>query len=155
MSGTHVLDSLLALTQILQADQERELDRRGLTGPRTHLLWVLHHGGPATQVQLSEALAVTPRHITTLVDALDATGLARREPHPTDRRAVLVHLTDRGTSLMEAMDAEHDELGAALVDGLDGDTVQALIRGLDHVRARLEGLIAEHERAQREREENP
>ena len=153
MSGTHVLDSLLALTQILQADQERELDRRGLTVARTHLLWVLFHGGPATQVQLSEALGVTPRHITTLVDALDATGLARREPHPTDRRAVLVHLTERGTTLMQAMDAEHDELGAALIAGLDLDTVEALTRGLDHVRGRLEELIAAHERAQRERED--
>ncbi|MEV5071535.1 MarR family transcriptional regulator [Microbacterium sp. LMI12-1-1.1] len=154
MSGTHVLDSLLALTQVLQADQERELDRRGLTAPRTHLLWVLHHGGPATQVQLAEALDVTPRHITTLVDALDATGFARREPHPTDRRAVLVHLTDRGRALMEAMDLEHTELGAALVEGLDAATVDALVRGIDHVRGRLEHLIAEHEGAQREREDH-
>lgn len=154
MSGTRVLDSLLALTQVLQADQERELDRRGLTAPRTHLLWVLYHGGPATQVQLAQALDVTPRHITTLVDALDATGFARREPHPTDRRAVLVHLTDRGRALMEAMDIEHTELGAALVEGLDAATVDALVRGIDHVRGRLEHLIAEHEGAQREREDH-
>lgn len=153
MSGTHVLDSLLALTQTLQADQERELERRGLTLARTHLLWVLFHGGAATQAQLADAIGVTPRHVTTLVDALDATGLARREPHPTDRRAVLVHLTDRGTSLMRAMDAEHDEFGAALVEGLDGETVEALLRGLDHVRSRLDALIAAHERLQSEREE--
>ena len=75
---------------MLQADQERELERRGLTQPRTHLLWVLHHGGPVTQAQLADAIGVTPRHVTTLVDALDATGFARREPHPADRRAVLV-----------------------------------------------------------------
>ncbi len=153
MSGTHVLDSLLAISQILEADQERELDRRGLTVPRTHLLWVLFHGGPKTQVQLADDLAVTPRHITTLVDALDATGLARREPHPTDRRAVLVHLTERGRSLMQAMDIEHTELGAALIDGLDAETVATAIRALDHVRARLEHLVSEHERAQRERDD--
>lgn len=153
MSGTHVLDTLLAITHVLQADQERELDRRGLTTPRTHLLWVLFHSGPATQVQLAEALSVTPRHVTTLVDALDATGLARREPHPTDRRAVLVHLTERGHSLMETMDAEHTELGAALIDGLDDQTVSAVVRALDHVRTRLEHLVAEHERAQQERED--
>lgn len=153
MSGTHLLDSLLALTAVLQADQEREMDRRGLTMQRTHLLWVLFHGGPATQAHLSEALAVTPRYVTTLVDAVEATGLAQREPHPTDRRAVLVHLTERGRATMAAMDVEHDELGTALVDGLDQPTVEAAIRALDHVRARLEHLIAEHEGARAAREE--
>ena len=153
MYGTHVLDTLLAISRILETDQERELDRRGLTVPRTHLMWVLFHSGPATQVHLAEQLQVTPRHITTLVDALDATGLARREPHPTDRRAVLVHLTERGLSIMETMDAEHTDLGAALIDGLDNDTVAAAVRALDHVRDRLAHLVAEHERAQQERED--
>lgn len=153
MSGTHVLDSLLAISRILEADQERELDRRGLTVPRTHLMWVLFHEGPQTQIHLAEQLGVTPRYITTLVDALDTTGLARREPHPTDRRAVLVHLTERGLSLMETMDAEHEQLGAALIDGLDAQTVTAAVRALDHVRDRLQTLVAEHERTQTEREE--
>lgn len=153
MSGTHVLDALLAISRILEADQERELDRRGLTVARTHLLWVLFHGGPATQVHLAETLEVTPRYVTTLVDALDATGLARREPHPTDRRAVLVHLTERGLSMMEAMDAEHTDLGAALIGGLDDEIVRSAIVALDHVRNRLEHLVAEHERAQAARED--
>jgi DNA-binding MarR family transcriptional regulator len=145
MSGTRILDTLLAITSVLRSDQERELDRRGLTGPRTHLLWILFHGGPATQVQLAEALEVTPRNVTTLVDALEATGFARREPHPTDRRAVLVHLTERGQSVMAAMDLEHTELGAALIDGLDDATVSAAQHALDHVLTRLSLLIAEHE----------
>lgn len=153
MYGTHVLDTLLAISRILETDQERELDRRGLTVPRTHLMWVLFHGGPATQIVLAEALGVTPRYITTLVDALDTTGLVRREPHPTDRRAVLVHLTERGLSIMETMDAEHTDLGAALIEGLDEATVTAVVRALDHVRGRLEHLVAEHERAQQERDD--
>lgn len=145
MSGTQILDTLLAITHVLQADQERELDRRGLTTPRTHLLWILFHGGPATQVQLAEQLAVTPRNVTTLVDALETTGFARREPHPTDRRAVLVHLTERGLSIMETMNAEHTALGADLVEGLDDATVRTAQRALEHVRSRLEQLVAEHE----------
>ncbi|MDY0909659.1 MarR family transcriptional regulator [Microbacterium sp. CFBP9034] len=145
MSGTQILDTLLAITQVLQADQERELDRRGLTTTRTHLLWILFHGGPATQVQLAEAIAVTPRNVTALVDALESTGFARREPHPTDRRAVLVHLTERGLSIMETMNAEHTALGADLIEGLDEETVRTAQRALDHVRARLEELIAAHE----------
>ena len=145
MSATHILDTLLAITHVLQADQERELDRRGLTPARTHILWLVFHEGPRTQAELATALGVTPRNITTLVDGLEATGFARREPHPTDRRAVLVHLTERGLSIMETMNDEHSALGSDLVDGLDEETVLTAQRALDHVRARLEELVAAHE----------
>lgn len=151
MSGTQILDSLLAISQVLEADQARELERRGLTPSRTHLLWILHHGGPTTQAQLAEGIGVTPRAVTTLVDALEATGFARREAHPTDRRAVLVHLTSRGAAAMERMDAEHRWLGEALVDGLDDETVALTSRALGHVLGRLQDLIAEHEARQEER----
>jgi DNA-binding MarR family transcriptional regulator len=155
MSATRVLDSLLAISQVLEADQERELERRGLTQPRTHLLWVLYHGGPATQAQVAEAIGVTPRNVTTLVDALEATGFARREPHPTDRRAVHVHLTERGLSIMESMDAEHRTLSADLVAGLDEETVSTTVRALQHILDRLQTLIAEHEARQDDREVLP
>ncbi|KAF2414981.1 hypothetical protein B1729_01520 [Microbacterium sp. B35-04] len=151
MSGTQILDTLLALSQVLEADQARELERRGLTQPRTHLLWVLYHGGPVTQAQLAEAIGVTPRHVTTLVDALEATGFARREPHPSDRRAVLVHLTERGLSIMETMDAEHESLGSDLVAGLDDETVRVTADALQHVLTTLQRLVAEHAARQDER----
>jgi DNA-binding MarR family transcriptional regulator len=154
MSGTQILDTLLALSQVLEADQARELERRGLTQPRTHLLWVLYHGGPVTQAQLAEAIGVTPRHVTTLVDALEATGFARREPHPSDRRAVLVHLTERGLSIMETMDAEHESLGSDLVAGLDDETVRVTAGALQHVLTTLQRLVAEHATRQDERVEH-
>lgn len=144
MSGTQILDGLLAISQVLEADQARELERRGLTQPRTHLLWVLYQEGPATQAQLAEAIGVTPRHVTTLVDALEATGFARRGEHPTDRRAVLVNLTERGLSVMETMDAEHRALGDDLVAGLDDETVRIVGDALQHVLARLQALVAAH-----------
>jgi DNA-binding MarR family transcriptional regulator len=153
MSPTQLLDALLAITGVLQADQDRELERRGLTVARTHLLWVLHHQGSSTQAALADALGVTPRYVTTLVDALDATGLAERLPHPSDRRAVLVSLTKRGETTMAAMAEEHVAFAAALVEGLDQRTIDAAVIAIDHARGRLEALIAEHERRQLLRDE--
>ena len=68
------------------------IEALGLTPSRTHLLWELGHRGPVPQRVLAEALKVTPRAVTGLVDALAADGLVTREPHPTDRRAALVTL---------------------------------------------------------------
>jgi DNA-binding MarR family transcriptional regulator len=144
---------LLAISALLEADQERELDRRGLTTARTHLLWVLYHDGPRTQVELAEAIGVTPRNVTALVDALEATDFARREPHPTDRRAVLVHLTERGLSIMETMEAEHTALGGDLVAGLDADTVAIVAGALEHIQGRLAQLIDEHAEREADRAE--
>ncbi len=144
MSGTQLLDTLLALSAVLAADEASELERRGLTRSRVHVLWVIHHQGPRTQAELAAALEVTPRNVTTLVDALEATGFAQRAPHPQDRRAVLVTLTARGRDVMARMDAEHEEFGALLVDGLDPATADATVIGLQHVLARLTAVVAEH-----------
>ncbi|HWI32089.1 MAG TPA: MarR family transcriptional regulator [Microbacterium sp.] len=155
MSTTNLLDRLLAVTALLQADQERELGRIGLTSARTHVLWVLHHRGPSTQIQLADAIEVTPRNMTTLVDALEATGFVHRRPHPEDRRAVLVTLTERGMAVMETMAREHDDLDAALVEGLDPAIARATAEGLDHVLARLTRLVDEHLAARDELPEQP
>lgn len=110
---------------------------------RTHLLWVIHHTGPSTQVHLAEALEVTPHNITALVDGVTQSGFARRVPHPTDRRAVLVELTARGAEVMSTMAAEHTELGAALVAGLSEADQDRALYSLTYITQRVRELIAE------------
>jgi DNA-binding MarR family transcriptional regulator len=39
--------------------------------------------------------------VTNIVDRLQADGLVRRSPHPTDRRATLVEITEAGSTLLE------------------------------------------------------
>ena len=42
-------------------DATRGVAKVGLTVPRVHLTWLLHHQGPQTQRALADALKVTPR----------------------------------------------------------------------------------------------
>lgn len=136
------LDQLLELTMLLSDDMERGLGDLGLTGPRTHLLWVVHHQGPSTQRVLADALGVSARNITGLVDALVDTGFVTREPHPTDRRATLVSLTKHGAGVMTQMAADHAKLAAGLFGGLPPrqlDTfVTTMTTVLDELRRRVE-----------------
>lgn len=143
MSRTQVFDQLLLLSALLQEDQERELGRLGLTPRRTHVLWLVHHRGPLIQRDLANEMAVTPRHVTTLVDELIDGGFVRRGPHPTDRRAVLVALTPKGTSLMERMARDHADLAAALTVGWSVEHVDALRAQIETVVERLQVLIAD------------
>lgn len=53
---------------------------------------------PLSASALGDRLGLTSGSITTLIDRLVARKLARRRPHPTDRRGVLVELTKTGHS---------------------------------------------------------
>jgi DNA-binding MarR family transcriptional regulator len=73
-----------------------EMGRAGTTPARARLLGVLQCQGSCKMSELGALLSVTPRNVTKLVDGLEAEGLVARKPHPSDRRATLVCLTDRG-----------------------------------------------------------
>jgi DNA-binding MarR family transcriptional regulator len=101
-------DALFELTARLGQVMERGLADRGLTTSRAEVLFRLHGRGPMMQRELSQALRCTPRHVTALIDQLEAGGLAARRRHPTDRRATLVTLTAKGTKLAARIFAERE-----------------------------------------------
>ncbi|WP_420124442.1 MarR family winged helix-turn-helix transcriptional regulator, partial [Nakamurella sp.] len=51
---------------------------------------------------MGERLQLHPTSITNIVDRLEADGLARRLPHPSDRRTTLVELTELGRERLTA-----------------------------------------------------
>jgi len=141
------LDALLEMTGLLADDMERDLARRGLTRSRASIVWLVALHGPMTQRALADALRVSPRNITGLIDALVATGFVRRDPHPTDRRATLVVLTDQGAAVAEGLRRDHAELADQLFGALSAREFAGLHRGLVHVRDVLRRLIAEQDEA--------
>ncbi|MGY2127721.1 MarR family winged helix-turn-helix transcriptional regulator [Blastococcus sp. SYSU DS0617] len=136
-----VFDRLLEIALLIQADMARELEPAGLTAARTHLLWVAHHSGPTTQQALAQALQVSPRNVTGLVDALEAGGFVRRSPHPTDRRATLVTLTEQGTQTVTEMAAGRARIAAHVVSDFDPARLERFRADLDAVTARLHELM--------------
>lgn len=93
---TSIVDKLLAITNMFQQDMAQAFAGTPLAESRVAVLWTLALSGPSTQQALSEALSVTPRNISGLVDALENHGYVQRTPHPSDRRAVLVTLRPSG-----------------------------------------------------------
>ena len=107
-------DRLLEVAVLLGKDMSSAFEGTGLTTARTHLLWVLHQLGPSTQAALALALEVTPRNISGLVDALEASGYVARSAHPSDRRATLVSLSEVGENTMRRMAEDHRRINAVL-----------------------------------------
>lgn len=135
------LDRVLELTVLLHDDMTTSLAAEGLTTSRAHLLWVVHHGGPSTQRALADALGVSARTVTGLVDGLAATGFVTRTPHPSDRRATLVQLTDHGATSVAVMARARAGLADQLFADLPPAVFEGFVEGLDAVLERLREAI--------------
>jgi len=141
LTHLEVLDRLLEIALLIQQDMARSFEGTALTPSRTHLLWELQRLGPSTQQALAVALTVTPRNVTGLVDALEAAHYVERRPHPTDRRATLVTLTDLGTETMTGMAQDREQVAAELVSDLDPDRLAEFSRNLASITDRLQALV--------------
>jgi DNA-binding MarR family transcriptional regulator len=136
------LERLFELAVLLTDGMESGLAQQGLTRARAEVIWRLHREGQMTQRKLSDELRCTPRNVTALVDALQENGFVARRPHPTDRRATLVSLTERGGSAAAAWQAEYRKLAAALLDGLSDAEVGTFLSTLDRVVERARAAIS-------------
>lgn len=87
---------------------------------------------------------MSARNITGLVDGLAATGFVTRDPHPTDRRATLVTLTEHGASTTDAFDSGQQELAHALFSEMPAEQLDRFVQGLDTVLAKFRDLQAGH-----------
>ena len=137
------LGQVLELTILMNDDMTRSLARDGLTVARAHLLWELHQRGPSTQRVLAEALDVSPRNITGLVDALVATGFVTRQPHPSDRRATLVSFTEHGARTAQEMDEGRAQLAELLFAQMSDRQFDGFTEGLAAVLDRLREELSE------------
>lgn len=138
---TEALDKLLHVSALVAADLTRFERESGLTTARVHLLWVLGFAGPSTQQALAEALGVSPRNVTGLVDGLAASGHVTREPHPRDRRATLVTPTVTGSRTIEELQESHEALAHQLFGEVPPRRLSAFVRTLDDTIAIFSALM--------------
>lgn len=91
---------------------------------------------PMTMGDLAKTLGIDRPNATVLVDDLEAQGLVRRRPHPTDRRAKLVEATRKGKSVARRADE---------ILGTPPDGLQALSRTDLHELRRVLGRVTPQE----------
>ncbi len=102
--GMAAITSLMRAHQIALARVEAVLKPHSITFARYEvlmLLWFSSRGTLPMRV-IGSRLQVHPTSVTNAVDRLEEAGLVRREPHPTDRRATLVAITDAGRDVAAA-----------------------------------------------------
>ncbi len=98
----------------------------GLHPGQETLLLELARSGPMIQAQLGEALGCEPPSVTIMARKLEASGLVRRTPAPSDKRASIIELTDDGAALVDQVKLLWCALAEETATGLPPETVAGL-----------------------------
>ena len=128
-------DLVHGLTRRLRRAQAERLAPLGLTPAQERALRMIARAEePLRMTEIADRLGIVPRSLTTVIDALEEGGLVRREVDPSNRRAILLHLTARGVAvrdeLREARRRAADDLFAPLPDA-DRKTLGGLLSRLE------------------------
>jgi DNA-binding MarR family transcriptional regulator len=126
---------------ILAGENYRQMvaQATGLGVTETQALSYLAVHGDRGQNDLGYDLGLTSGAATALVDRLERQGVAERFPHPSDRRRVLVRLTDQG----EAVIARSRDWLAASFQSFSGGELPQLASELQRIAADLRRASAD------------
>ncbi|WP_073455950.1 MarR family winged helix-turn-helix transcriptional regulator [Pseudonocardia thermophila] len=127
--------SVMRVQQILLSAVDNALRPHGLTFARYEALVLLTFArtNKLPMRVMGERLQLHPTSVTNIVDRLQADGLVRRIPHPTDRRATLVEITEAGSMRLKAATEAVTEIEFGLT-GLTPEEEQTLTELLAKVR---------------------
>ena len=106
--------------------------------PRTNAVLVALSGSDGqSQRQLSARLGLHRNVMVSLIDTLEEQGLVERKPHPDDRRAFAVTLTDKARELLPALEEQSHAMEDEVTAALTADERVALLDLLQRVSASL------------------
>lgn len=97
-----------------------------LTPSQIAALATLDRDGALTLAELAAREHVQPPSMHRITGALEELGLVTRTPHPTDRRQVLIQVTDAGARLLAEDRKRRDAWLCRRLSSLTPDEVQTL-----------------------------
>ena len=116
---------------------EAAYNRHGVRSGQQFILRCLWHTDGQTPGEVAKRLNLATPTVTRAATRMEAAGLLRRAPHPSDARLVRLCLTAKGRALESTIAEEMRRLTARALDGLDATERKALIAALHTVRDNL------------------
>ena len=95
------------------------------------VLTLIAHNPGVTSRQICTALDILPPNLVGIVKDMEARGWVVRRPHPTDRRAQVLHLTEAGQQMQTQAEATATQLendAAAPLNARELETLKRLLR---------------------------
>jgi DNA-binding MarR family transcriptional regulator len=134
----------LAFVELMGAERRlRARDQKcgpgELTQGQIRALFAIDVKGEATAGELAKAGDLSPASVSSMLDNLERDGILERRRSDSDRRVVVVTLTESGRELLERKRTAWRERGARALDGISDEHLQAAAE----VMHRMAGLLDE------------
>ena len=125
-TAMEAVTNVMRVQQILQSAVDGALKSHGLTFARYEALVLLTFSrrGSLPMRVMGERLQLHPTSVTNIVDRLEADGLVKRTPHPSDRRTTLAEITESGRQLRAEATAAVNSIDFGLTGLTDRQTAQ-------------------------------
>jgi DNA-binding MarR family transcriptional regulator len=137
-----VLGRLFRLAPRLTDLQDLGARQYGLGFARGRVLWALHESGPLLMRAISQALGISPRTVTGLIDALEADGWVTRSPHPADRRATIISLTRAAEATLTKLRENYEGLARDLLSDIPEDDLARCRSVIGALEDRLDDVVS-------------
>ncbi|MGY2896001.1 MarR family winged helix-turn-helix transcriptional regulator [Deinococcus sp. UYEF24] len=130
-----------------------ELQRRDLaccdvqSSTQCQILTTLGREGDQTLAALTRRLNLDKAWLSRSTDELVTQGLLEKAPHPTDRRALLLHLTPAGQQACQALDAQLNAQSSRVLARLPAGQQAAALTLLEQLSAALQAELGSGEGA--------
>ncbi|SER69221.1 MarR family winged helix-turn-helix transcriptional regulator [Sphingobium sp. YR768] len=126
------------LARITQNDYMARITGTGIAPAQAYVLGELWFDEPLSQVELARRLDIGKATVGQTLTRLEKAGLIERRRIASDRRLIMVHLTDKGRTLREPLRVAAIDQNDALQDRIGADRMEQLNEMLKAVN----GLLA-------------
>lgn len=141
-TASRIMGRLFAMAPRLVGLLDLGAREYGMSYARGRVVAAVHASGPVVMRALSQAVGVSPRTITGLVDALEADGWVERRAHPSDRRATIVALTPAAETAFGKLLEGYVSLASDLLGGVPDHDQQRALAVIEHISACLDEKVS-------------
>lgn len=130
----------------------RAFNRRAVSLGATRAQWrvlarLAHAGDGVRQVELADALDLEPITLCRMIDRLEEAGFVERRKDASDRRAWLIHLTDKAHPIIEELHRLSELFHGDILAGIPEKDRDLALSVLAQVRRNISAVEAEMKQA--------
>lgn len=140
LDGGSVSHAIFRVARLHKSLAGRLLRETGLHPGQELVLMTLWSGGPQRQVDLVASLESDAPTMTRSISRLEKSGLVRRTPSLTDRRVMIVEVTEAGLALRPKVDRMWSELERLTIEGLSEEQRSGISASLGLLESTLEAV---------------
>ncbi len=135
--ASRLADFIMFTQRSFLLNLSKELNKGNVSFPQFFLLGYLANEDFLTMTDISKKMGHSTAAATGLVDRLEKLGYVQRLHASDDRRKVMVQITRKGIDLVERIREEIVTSLVDLMDDLDKDDQEALLRTYGKISARV------------------